>query len=154
MSRYAEGTEVPAHRTRSEIEHYVTQHGATRFAFGHLEDRAGISFVSSGYLVRFTIPMPNDQEKAIRDRARRLSRRNWQIDPAALQRALEEENRRRWRCLLLAIKSKFTTVESGIETFEEAFLANIVTTDNITVYERIKLEDSGIRLLAPMEKSP
>lgn len=154
MSRYAEGTEVPAHRTRSEIEHYVSQHGAVRFAFGHLEDRAGISFVAHGRMVRFTVPLPSDQDKEVRRRAQRLSRSNWRVDPPALQRALEEENRRRWRCLLLAIKSKFTTVEAGIETFEEAFLANIVTTDNITVWERIKLEDSGIRLLPAMEAKP
>jgi hypothetical protein len=153
VSRYAEGTSVPAPKTRGEIEHYVIQHGAVRFAFGHLEDRAAVSFVAKGYLVRFTIPMPSAEDKDVRKRALSLSRSNYRIDPPKLQIALEEENRRRWRCLLLAIKSKFTTIESGIETFEEAFLANIVTTDNITVWERIKLEDSGIRLLPAMEKA-
>jgi hypothetical protein len=151
MSLYAEGTTVPASRTRGEIESFLSKRGATRFAFGYLEDRAGISFVANGLLVRFTVPLPKPDEKPIRARALRLSRSNWTVDPSKLQVAIEEEERRRWRCLLLAIKSKFTTVESGIETFEQAFLANIVTSENITVYERIKLESSGIRLLEPVQ---
>jgi hypothetical protein len=147
MSRYAEGTEVPVRRSRDEIEHYIMKQGAVRFAFGQLDDRTGISFVANGYMVRFTIPLPSGDDNDIRKRALSLSRSNYSIDAGKLQIAIEEENRRRWRCLLLAIKSKFTTVQSGIETFEEAFLANIVTTDNMTVWERIKLEESGIRLL-------
>jgi hypothetical protein len=146
LSPFAEGTTVPASKTRAEIEDYVRKRGATRFACGYLEDRAGISFVANGLM----IPMPKEDEKPIRARALRLSRSSWRIDPPKLQVAIDEEDRRRWRCLLLAIKSKFTTVESGIESFEEAFLANIVTTDNLTVYERIKLEDSGIRMLPPV----
>jgi hypothetical protein len=153
VNRYAEGTEVPAPKTRAEIETYLQKRGATRFAFGYLEDRAGISFVANGRMVRFTVPAPYPEEKGIRARALRLSKSNWRIDPGALARAIDEEDRRRWRCLLLAIKSKFTTVESGIETFEEAFLANIVTTDNMTVYERIKLEQSGVKLLPASESS-
>ena len=147
MKPYADGTTVPSTKTRMEIEMYLQKRGATRFAFGFLEDRAAISFVASGRMVRFTIPNPTPEEKTVRARAQRLSRQNWRIDETALARAVEEEERRRWRCLLLAIKSKFTTVESGIETFEEAFLANIVTTDNMTVWERIRLEESGLKLL-------
>lgn len=141
MSLYAEGTTVAASKTRAEIEDYVQKRGATRFAFGYMEDRAGISFVANGIMVRFTVPVPTIDDRRVRDRSRRIGR----------EKAVDEETRRRWRCLLLAIKSKFTTVESGIETFEEAFLANIVTTENMTVYERIKLENSGIRMLAPVE---
>ena len=153
MSPYAEGTTVAASKTRAEIEDYVAKRGATRFAFGFLEDRAGISFVANGLMIRFTVPLPKEDDKAIRARALRLSKSSWRIDPPKLVVAIDEENRRRWRCLLLAIKSKFTTVESGIESFEEAFLANIVTTDNMTVYERIKLENSGIRMLPAVEGS-
>lgn len=142
---FAEGTTVAASKTRAEIEEYVRKQGASRFGFGYLEDRAGITFASNGVLVRFTVPLPKESDPRVRKRALSLSRSR--IDPAGLAKAIEEEERRRWRCLLLAIKSKFTTVESGIESFEEAFLANIVTADNLTVYERIKLESSGIRLL-------
>lgn len=47
-----------------------------------------------------------------------------------------QEERSAWRCLLLAIKSKLQSVESGLETFEEAFLAHVVLSDGMTVYER------------------
>jgi hypothetical protein len=153
LTRYAEGTTVSAPKTRAEIESYLAKQGATRFAFGYVEDRAGISFVANGRMVRFTVPNPDPAEKGIIARARRLSRSRWRTDPPALLRATEEEERRRWRCLLLAIKAKWTTVESGIESFDEAFLANIVTDDNITVWERIKLEGSGVKLLSPREGS-
>ncbi len=139
MNRYAEGTTVAAEKTRAEIETYLKKQGATRFAFGYIEDRAGISFVAKGRMVRFTVPAPAPNDPAIRQRARRVT----------MAKAIDQEERRRWRCLLLAIKSKFTTVESGIESFDEAFLANIVTHDNMTVWERIQLENSGVRLLEP-----
>jgi hypothetical protein len=142
--KFAEGTTVAPEKTRGEIERLVKANGGTRFAFGYLEDRAGVSFVAHGLLVRFTIPNPTKDDKAVRERMRRTR--------LSLQRVIDEEERRRWRCLLLAIKSKFTTVDSEIETFEEAFLANIVTTDNITVYERIKLENSGVRFLPPVQE--
>src|ERR1700723_2772498 len=43
--------------------------------------------------------------------------------------------RQRWRALLLVIKAKLESVESGIETLEEAFYANIVMPDGRTIYE-------------------
>jgi hypothetical protein len=144
---FAEGTTVAVSKTRGEIENLITKYGATRFAYGYIEDRAAINFVANGRLVRFTVPLPGKDDKRVRARALRLSRSNYRIDPPKLDIAIQEEDRRRWRCLLLAIKSKFTTVESGIESFEEAFLANIVTTENMTVFERIKLEESGIKML-------
>ena len=39
--------------------------------------------------------------------------------------------------MLLVIKAKFESVESGVEAFEQAFLANVVTSSRLTVYERI-----------------
>jgi hypothetical protein len=144
---FAEGTTVPASKTRGEIETLVAKYGASRFAFGYMEDRAAINFVASGRLVRFTVPLPTKEDPRVRKRAQSLSRSNWRIDADKLTAAIAEEERRRWRCLLLAIKSKFTTVESGIESFEEAFLANIVTTENMTIYERLKLAESEVRML-------
>ena len=49
------------------------------------------------------------------------------------------------------MKAKLEVVETGIETFEQAFLANIVTADNMTVYERLTMEDSGVKMLSPVE---
>jgi hypothetical protein len=41
----------------------------------------------------------------------------------------------RWRALLLVIKAKLESVESNIETFEHAFLAQIVMPNDQTVSE-------------------
>ena len=49
----------------------------------------------------------------------------------------EQHRRQRMRAMLLVIRAKFESVESGVETFEQAFLANVVTSSGLTVYERI-----------------
>lgn len=45
----------------------------------------------------------------------------------------EQHRRQRMRAMLLVIISKFERVESGVETFEQAFLANAVTKGGLTV---------------------
>lgn len=60
---FAEGTSVPVGRTRAEIETLVAKYGATRFAFGWIDDnQAAINFVAHGRLVRFVLPLPTKEE--------------------------------------------------------------------------------------------
>jgi len=145
---FAEGTSVPVGRTRGEIETLVEKYGATQFASGWLDDmKAAISFVAHGRLVRFVLPLPTKEQ--IVATLKKTQRYQWSTPPASLvDNALAAEQRRRWRCLLLAMKAKLEVVETGIETFEQAFLANIVTSENMTVYERLTMEDSGVKLLS------
>ena len=53
----------------------------------------------------------------------------------AAQQAYEQEIRRRWRALALSIKGKLEAVETGIMSFEEEFMANIVLPNDKTVAE-------------------
>ncbi len=46
--------------------------------------------------------------------------------------------RQKWRALLLVIKAKLESVESEIETLEQAFYANIVLPSGLTVYEETR----------------
>lgn len=115
---YAERTEVPVSRSKAEIEHLVTRYGATRFASYVDECRAAIIFEAGGRRIRFVLPLP----------ARAA---------APSQRAHEQEQRRIWRALCLVIKAKLESVESGIETLEESFLAQLVLPDDSTVGETI-----------------
>jgi hypothetical protein len=46
---------------------------------------------------------------------------------------VEQEERTRWRSLLLVIKAKLEAVESSIATFEEEFMAQIVLPNQQTV---------------------
>jgi hypothetical protein len=147
---FAEGTSVPVGRTRGEIETLAEKYGATRFASGWLDDtHAAISFAAKGRLVRFVLPLPTKDES--KEAARKAQRHNWMTPAEAkVDQVHAGELRRRWRCLLLAIKAKMEVVETGIETFDQAFLANIVTDGNMTVYEAIMMRDSGVRMLPAM----
>lgn len=104
---YAKRTAVPVYRTKGEIEGMVRKYGAD--AFGVMERhgvaQVGFSMAGRNILFRMTIPEGAQQERSI------------------------------WRALLLTIKGKLESAERGIETFEEAFLANIVMPDGRTVSE-------------------
>jgi len=146
---FAGKTTVPVEKSRAGIETLVSKYGATRFSSGWQEGSAAINFVANGCLVRFILPLPTKDDESVTERAskKRRTRGPVKAESSKLQRAIEEETRRRWRCLLLAIQAKLVVVETGIEKFEQAFLANIVTAKNITVYEQVQLANSGIKLL-------
>src|SRR5438270_13418328 len=131
---YAEGTRVPTSRTRGEIEALVEQHGASKFISMRDDDArlAKISFAIKGLLVRFVLHLPDSEEmRKLLKRQKFYQHRA--IPEDRLARELDSETRRRWRCLLLTIKAKLTSVEDKVETFEEAFLSHIVTADDVTI---------------------
>ncbi len=107
---FAQGTKVPVDQTRLEIERTLRRYGADRFMNFVESGRAGIVFELADRRVRFDLKLPTDDD----DRARK-------------------EQRRLWRALLLCIKSKLESVDSGIESFEEAFLSHVVMPDGKTV---------------------
>lgn len=115
---YAERTEVPVSRSKAEIEHLIERYGGTRYQSGWDAQRALIAFEAEGRRVRFVLPLP-------------------QRERFTSQRAYEQELRRVWRALALVIKAKLESWQSGIEGFEEAFLAQIVLPSNSTVGEWI-----------------
>lgn len=126
--KFAEGTTVAPEKTRAEIETIVRRYGAKEFASGWNGTTASIQFMAHGRRVRFSLAMPDDKW-ARANRPRRSSK--------ALSDLVAEEERRRWRCLLLAIKAKLEIVSTGITNFEEEFLSHIVVEDGRTVYEAI-----------------
>ena len=140
-SKFAEGTDVPPEKSRSEIDRLLRRYGADQFHSGW-DDRLGLSVVRfryNGYMVRFEVPIPKPP-----DASEYRTTRQRKQDEAFVER----EEMRLWRCLVLAIKSKLETVASDIETFEEAFLANIEI-DGMTIAERIipRLNEPGFRQL-------
>lgn len=107
---FAEKTRVPVDRTRAEIERTLMRYGASRFAYMTEGARAVIMFEAADRRIRFELPLPEGED-----------------DKAAQQR------RQKWRALLLCIKAKLESVQSHIETFEDAFLAHVVMPDGKTV---------------------
>lgn len=130
---YAAHTEVPVAKTQAGIRALILGKGGTNYFTGEEPDRVHIAFRLHDRNIRFTLPMPNVK---------------------GTERQQDQALRSRWRGLLLCIKAKFESVESKIETFEEAFLAHVQMPGGQTVYEelreplRLRYEDrSNIPLL-------
>jgi hypothetical protein len=155
MTRYAEGTDVTAERSRLEIERTLSRYGATSFFYGTETGKAVLGFRAHGRYVRFSVKLPEltDQEIAeVRTQVDSYRKRT----SAEAEKAREKIVRQRWRALALGIKAKLELVETGIETFEEAFLAQVMLPDGGTVGDAIlpriaEAYESGkqIQLLLP-----
>lgn len=121
---FAEKTKVPVDQSRTEIERTLQRYGAARFAYFTEPGKAIIVFEAKDRRMRFDLPVPAGESDKDRQAARQ-----------------------KWRALLLCIKAKLESVASGIETFEEAFLAHVVMPDGLTVHqhthERIQLAYKG-----------
>lgn len=126
---YAETTKVPLEQSIAEIIAMVRKAGAMQVGQFDDGERFHIWFALGNRQVRFSVPLITEYTGPMRGGNGRA------IDPKA---KVEQANRQRGRALMLVIKAKLESVESGVETFEEAFLANIICADKLTVYERIK----------------
>jgi len=150
---YADGTTVSAERSRAEIETIVCKYAGrdAEFSSGRMAGMAAILFVAKGRRVKFVVPLPTDKEAEVK--AKRKNAGSWStVTDAQKETWIEQETRRRWRCLLLAIKAKLEVVETGIATFEEEFLAHLVRADGQTIYESIQAAVvNGQRLLPAAE---
>jgi hypothetical protein len=130
MARFAEGTDVPVDRSKSEIENVLTRFGADQFMYGWKGEAAAIAFRSQGRHIRFLLPMPQASDSDMQK-----DRRGHRRSPSETQNAIEKEKRRRWRALCLCIKAKLESVATGIETFEESFMAHVILPNGQTVAE-------------------
>jgi hypothetical protein len=118
--KYAAGTKVEMATTQNEIRRLLEKHGTVEgFAVAEQGGIAVLSFHMHDRRITFRMPVPR---LAPRDSARQAS-------------AAMSESRRMWRALLLCIKAKLEGVASGIESFEDAFLAQTVLPSGETMGE-------------------
>lgn len=110
---FAVDTSVSTVQTQQEIEALVKGRGATKYFRGEDEGRAVIAFDLHDRKVMFELPL-DKVHKAERESEARA---------AKLERQL-------WRSLYLCIKAKLVSVETGVETFEDAFLAQLIVPTN------------------------
>lgn len=120
---YAENTTVPVEKSISEILAMLKKAGAHRIAQAETEDGFAVQCFLNDRMLRFKITYPSPSTKR---GARPAS-------PAEMRNTAERRMRQRARALLLVIKAKLESIESEVETFDEAFLANVVTPDGATV---------------------
>lgn len=128
---YADRTEVPFERSVAEIVAMVKRAGAMQI--GQMDDDGfyAIQFSLADRMIRFRLPLPSIEDMPKRDG------RNSLLTNKQLIARLEQAKRSKARALMLVIKAKLESVEAGIETVEQAFLANVVMADGATVYDRI-----------------
>ena len=115
---YAERTGVPISRSQQQIQDMVQKAGAKKYGTLYDGPSAIIAFVLRDRQIKFTLTLP---------------------DPEGFRytNSWEQACRSKWRSLYLVIKAKLEAVESGIATFDEEFLAWVVTPGGLTVGQRV-----------------
>lgn len=135
---YAANTAVSVDKSRAEIELTLRRYGADTFHSGWDPTNAFVAFRMRDRFVRLSLPLPAKDEKRFREKP--VANSFYRVRVLSKQQSLEayeQELRTRFRALLLVVKAKLESVEAGIETFEQAFLAHIVLPDNTLVGERV-----------------
>lgn len=133
MGTYAADTSVSVEKSRAEIERTVQRWGAEQFMYGWDSDSAIVMFRLRNRQLRFVLAMPDRNAREFLFTPARKTRRT---DTQAYE-AWEQACRQRWRALNLVIKAKLEAVESGISTFDNEFLAQIMLPNGKTVGEQI-----------------
>jgi hypothetical protein len=133
MNSYASGTSVSVEKTKGEIEGLVTRAGADAFASAFANGQAQLQFKLKERIIRFRLPLPK------RDDPRFMKRKkyNYMVNNTDEQayRLWEQACREKWRALFLSIKAKLYSIESGIESFDSAFMAQVVMPNGKTMEE-------------------
>lgn len=124
---YAKGTRVSPESSRAELEKVLARYGADAFSYGVEADRAIVAFRAQGKHVKFELTYPHVSEF----RYTRTTNRT----PPQQRAAREQRVRELWRSLVLVVKARLESVESGIESFEAAFLPYIQLPDGKTAGE-------------------
>lgn len=117
---YASKTQVPIDRSQAEIKKTLSKYGATAFAFAEGKGNAMIMFEMKNRRIMFKLPLPPGPSANATQ---------------ATVKTYEQICRSKWRSLVLCIKAKLESVESGITTLEQEFMAHIVMPNGSTFGE-------------------
>lgn len=115
-SPYGAGTRVEAHRSRFELERVLHKYGADEVLFVEADANASIQFAMEGRYVQLALPLPSPQDSRFTHTPSGKLR-----TATAQERAYEQALREHWRSLVVAVRGKLQSVESGISTFEQEF---------------------------------
>jgi len=121
MAKYASTTTVAPENSRAEIERVLKRYGADGFQYATQGNRAGVAFTVNKIMVKISLTLPSEADDEIR-----LDRWGGVDYESRIKNRLDQALRQRWRALFLVVKAKLESVESGIETFEEAFMPHMV----------------------------
>ncbi|MGE0768969.1 MAG: hypothetical protein AB7L90_21205 [Hyphomicrobiaceae bacterium] len=137
MAKFAEGTKVATDKSRVELEGLLQRYGADSTAVFNSRGEAAVAFEMRGRRILFRLKMPDQDDARFTHRQGGFRGKEARSADGA-RTAWEQACRERWRALVLAVKAKLVSVEEGVETFEEAFMAHVVMPDGRTVSEHVK----------------
>ncbi len=152
MSRTYGSTTVPVERSQGQIRELLASHGAREFGFGEAIDDDGrpwaaVTFTHGQVRVRLRVPLKLPEPGEIR---RKVQRARTRTEDEIRFDVMEQEAKRIWRVMAHNLKARMVSVDEGVETFEEAFLAHIVDlTTGLTIYEQLA-EHGAVQLGAPL----
>lgn len=132
MAAYAKGTAVSAAKSRAEIEENLERFGATGFMSGRDGREVFVAFKARDRQIAFRLTLPHPDDDALR-----LTPTGRVRTGTSQEEAYRAEERRLWRSLSMSIKAKLVSVEDGIETFEQAFMAHVVMPDGLTLSQHV-----------------
>lgn len=131
MTKYAKNTTVSIEKSKGELERVLIKYGAKRFATGWDDKSAVIMFTMNDKGLKFTIPIPS------KDDIPQLNSYGRKRPENVIYQDYEKAQRQVWRAVVLIIKAKLESVESGICFFEQEFLPYFITADGQTIAERL-----------------
>lgn len=127
---YAAGTRVSVSRSERELKDLLRKEGAVNIATAEPIGWAVVQFDLHDRRIRLRMPVPFwTEERLTRDK------RGFTRTEAAARKLCAQACQEQWRALVLALRSRFVNIHSGIESFETAFLPYILMPDGKTVGE-------------------
>lgn len=128
-------TTVPVAKSQAELRSLLQKFGAQQFTFGEGRDWAGVEFVHADHMVRVRCPLQTPNDKQVQSQSTSSHRSLAEATTTLLDR----EAMRIWRVLVWVIKARLVSVEEGLETFEQAFLSNLVDpSSDRTLWEAVR----------------
>lgn len=130
---YAKETSVSVDKTEGEIKALLRKHKATGIASIESQNAAVIVFDMRNRRISFRLPLPDPESQEFT----LTPSKKWSRSADEAFKAWEQACRSRWRGLYLCIRAKLESVESEIETFDEAFLAHVQMPDGSRVGDHV-----------------
>ena len=123
---YAQGTTVTVQASQMEIARTLARYGVESYSFGATPGWALVEFEARHLPVRLRVPLPGKpaKEKGTNPKTGRT---------VNLWTAWEQDVKEAWRALLLFIKAALESVDRGIVSVEQAFMAFLVTGNGQTL---------------------
>jgi hypothetical protein len=123
--RYAEGTDVPADRSRAEIQRILAAHGCEKMAFGTGPEGDMLQFELHERRYRFAILRPTQKQWGLARGYRASYWESWR----------DAEWRRRWRAQVLLLRAKLEFGEGDAEAAARELLPYLLLADNRNLAE-------------------